>query len=168
MGSQAEQKASGVVEFADGMAKTGIVLSPSATTTRAVSPSAAAQAVTVNPTASLAVGNNAVDGSDSQEMVTVTAMTPTSFTAIFSKSHGANAQVDRPFEQDFIFPSPRVAILDNNLYSQYAMLALLYDWNAKGQQTLPVLIPQDMTPGAITVESMGQKSSKAQRLKPCA
>ena len=150
--AQAEKKASGVVEFSDGMAKTGIVLSPSATTTRAVSPSAAAQAVTVNSTASIAVGNDLMVGTgDSQEMVTVTAMTQTSFTAIFGKSHGANTPVSKPLEQDFMFPSPRVAILDNNLYSQYALVALLYDWNAKGQQTLPVLIPQDMTPGAITV-----------------
>jgi hypothetical protein len=63
-----------------------------------------------------------------------------------------------PLRQDFKFSSPRVAILDNNLYDQYAILAELYDWNAKGTQTFPVLIPQDMTPGSITVESLGTKS----------
>jgi hypothetical protein len=63
-----------------------------------------------------------------------------------------------PFEQDFMFPSPHLAILDSNLHYQYALVALLYDWNAKGQQTFPVLIPQDVTPGTISVESMGSKT----------
>jgi hypothetical protein len=157
--SQAETKASGVVEFADGTAKTGILIGAPITIKQAIVASPAAQSVTVNATANLAAGNNVqVDVGGAQEMVAVTAVTPTSFSAIFSKNHSANAQVIRPFEQDFIFPSPRVAVLDNNLYSQYALLAQLYDWNTKGRQTIPVLIPQDMTPGAISVESLGQKS----------
>ncbi len=53
------------------------------------------------------------------------------------------------------FPSPRIAVLDNNLYYQYAVLAQLYDWKAGGKQVFPVLIPQDMTPGSISVESIG-------------
>lgn len=60
-----------------------------------------------------------------------------------------------PFTQDFFFESPRVVILDNNLYHHYAILARLYDWKAKGAQTFPVLIPQDLTPGTITVELAG-------------
>jgi hypothetical protein len=156
--SQGERKASGVVEFADTTAKTGILIGAPVTITQAVSGGPGAQQVKANPTADLAVGNNVqVDVGDSQEMVTVAAVTPLSFSAIFSKNHSPNARVIRPFEQDFIFPSPRIAVLDNNLYSQYAALAQLYDWNAKGQQTIPVLIPQDMTPGAISVESLGQK-----------
>jgi hypothetical protein len=63
-----------------------------------------------------------------------------------------------PYQSDFTFPSPRVAILDNNLYYQYALVAQLYDWNSKGQQTFPVLIPQDVTPGSITVESLGPQT----------
>ncbi len=70
-----------------------------------------------------------------------------------------------PYEQDFVFPSPRVAILDNNLYSQYALLAQLYDWRAKGQQTFPVLIPQDLTPGTINVESLGVKNIEGSALE---
>jgi hypothetical protein len=66
-----------------------------------------------------------------------------------------------PYLQDFVFPSPRVAVLDNNLYSQYALLALLYNWNVKGQQIFPVLIPQDMTPGSVSVESLGAKTIEA-------
>jgi hypothetical protein len=64
----------------------------------------------------------------------------------------------QPVAQDFKFTSPHVAILDNNLYDQYAILARLYDWSAKGVQTFPVLIPQDSTPGTITVEWIGDKA----------
>jgi hypothetical protein len=60
-----------------------------------------------------------------------------------------------PYQADFLFGSPRVAVLDNNLYFQYTLVAQLYDWNAKGSQSFPVLIPQDITPGSITVESLG-------------
>jgi hypothetical protein len=60
-----------------------------------------------------------------------------------------------PLLQDFTFPSPRIAVLDNNLYYQYAVLAQLYDWKAGGKQVFPVLIPQDVTPGSILVESIG-------------
>ena len=61
----------------------------------------------------------------------------------------------KPFEQDMSFGSPMIAVLDNNLYYQYAVLAHLYDWSKGGAQTLPVLIPQELTPGSITVESAG-------------
>jgi hypothetical protein len=60
-----------------------------------------------------------------------------------------------PLLQDFTFTSPRIAVLDNNLYYQYAVLAQLYDWKAGGKQVFPVLIPQDMTPGSISVEAIG-------------
>jgi hypothetical protein len=64
-------------------------------------------------------------------------------------------QGSRPFEQDMSFGSPLIAVLDNNLYYQYAVLARVYDWSKGGAQTLPVLIPQELTPGSITVESAG-------------
>ena len=60
-----------------------------------------------------------------------------------------------PLRKDFKFASPRVAVLDNNLYYQYGVLARMYDWKAGGKQTFPVLIPQDMVPGSISVESLG-------------
>ncbi len=63
-----------------------------------------------------------------------------------------------PYQADFMFSSPRVAVLDNNLYYQYALVAQLYDWNAKGRQDFPVLIPQDVTPGNISVESLGPRT----------
>jgi len=64
----------------------------------------------------------------------------------------------RPFEQDMSFGTPLIAVLDNNLYHQYGVLARVYDWNKRGAQTLPVLIPQELTPGAIKVESTGAAS----------
>jgi hypothetical protein len=65
----------------------------------------------------------------------------------------------RPFEQDLSFNTPLIAVLDNNLYHQYAVLARIYDWSKRGAQTFPVLIPQDLTPGTVTVESTGSASS---------
>jgi hypothetical protein len=65
----------------------------------------------------------------------------------------------RPFEQDLSFGSPLIAVLDNNLYHQYAILARLYDWSKRGTQTFPVLIPQELTPGSIAVESTGSANS---------
>lgn len=59
------------------------------------------------------------------------------------------------FEQSLSFDNPRVAVLDNNLYHQYAVLARLYDWSKRGAQTFPVFIPQELMPGTITAESTG-------------
>jgi hypothetical protein len=64
----------------------------------------------------------------------------------------------QPVQRDFTFNSTRIAVLDNNLYEQYAILGRIYDWNAKGTQSFPVLIPQDATPGSIDLESLGTKS----------
>jgi hypothetical protein len=65
----------------------------------------------------------------------------------------------RPFEQTLSFNTPLVAVLDNNLYHQYGVLARVYDWSKRGAQTFPVLIPQELTPGTITVESVGSASA---------
>ncbi|HET8924258.1 MAG TPA: hypothetical protein VFN26_14810 [Candidatus Acidoferrum sp.] len=64
-----------------------------------------------------------------------------------------------PYDQTFSFGTPLVAVLDDNLYHQYAVLARIYDWSKRGAQTLPVLIPQELTPGSITVESTGSASA---------
>jgi hypothetical protein len=71
----------------------------------------------------------------------------------------------QPFTQQFTFPSPRIAVLDNNLNYQYAVLAKLYDWSKKGPQTFPVLVPQELTPGTATVESMGKQDSGGKSLE---
>jgi hypothetical protein len=63
----------------------------------------------------------------------------------------------RPFTQAFTFNSPQIAVLDNNLYYQYAVLARLYDRDKKGVQTFSVLVPQELTPGSVTVESLGEQ-----------
>lgn len=65
----------------------------------------------------------------------------------------------QPYEQEFTFNSPLVVVLDNNMYHQYAVLARIYDWAKGGAQTLPVLIPQEITPGSITAEATGSASS---------
>jgi hypothetical protein len=65
----------------------------------------------------------------------------------------------RPFQQDLSFNTPLIAVLDNNLYHQYAVLARIYDWSKGGVQTFPVIIPQALTPGSITVQSTGSASA---------
>ena len=60
-----------------------------------------------------------------------------------------------PVRKDFTFESKHVAVLDDNLYYQYAVLARMYDWKTGGKQTFPVVVPQAMVPGTILVESLG-------------
>jgi hypothetical protein len=67
----------------------------------------------------------------------------------------------RPFTQQFTFTSPQIAVLDNNLYYQYAVLARLYDRDKKGVQTFSVLVPQSLTPGSLTLESLGDQNSNS-------
>jgi hypothetical protein len=71
----------------------------------------------------------------------------------------------RPFSQDFTFNTPLVSVLDNNLYHQYELLARLYDRDAKGSQTFTVLVPQEMTPGSVTVDSLGKQDSGGKQLE---
>jgi hypothetical protein len=71
----------------------------------------------------------------------------------------------RPFAQDFTFNTPLVSVLDNNLYHQYELLARLYDRDAKGPQTFSVIVPQEMTPGSVTVDSMGKQDSGGKQLE---
>lgn len=70
----------------------------------------------------------------------------------------------RPYTQSFTFTSPLVIILDNNLYHHYIVLARLYDWSKGGAQTFPVLVPQELTPGTVTVDSLGQQDVDGRKL----
>ncbi len=85
--------------------------------------------------------------------------------------NGSTANVElrmegaRPYTQQFTFNSDRVVVLDNNLYDQYAILARLYDWDKKGAQTFSVIVPQEMTPGTVTVESLGKQDSGGTKLE---
>ena len=65
----------------------------------------------------------------------------------------------KPYEQELTFNSPLISVLDNNLYHHYAVLARIYDWSKRGAQSLPVLIPQEITPGTITAEATGSATS---------
>lgn len=68
----------------------------------------------------------------------------------------------QPFQQEMNFGTPKIAVLDNNLFHQYEVLACVYDWPAGGVQTFAVLIPQDVTPGSISVESTGPQKLEGQ------
>jgi hypothetical protein len=71
----------------------------------------------------------------------------------------------KPFTQQFTFAAPLVVVLDDNLYYQYTFLARLYDWDKKGEQTFSVLVPQEMTPGTVTVDSMGEQVLNGQKVQ---
>ena len=87
---------------------------------------------------------------------------------------GSTATIDlhiegrKPYTQQFTFNSPQVVILDDNLYYQYALLARLYDWNRKGTQTFTVLVPQELTPGSVTVESVETHDASGKKLEELA
>jgi hypothetical protein len=70
----------------------------------------------------------------------------------------------RPYTQQFTFNSDKIVVLDNNMYDQYGILARLYDWDKKGAQSFAVIVPQEMTPGTVTVESLG-KQDKLEELR---
>jgi hypothetical protein len=65
----------------------------------------------------------------------------------------------KPFTQTFTFNSPMVVVLDNNLYHQYVVLSHLYDWSKGGAQNFAVLVPQEMTPGTVTVDALPSSDS---------
>ena len=69
-----------------------------------------------------------------------------------------------PYTQELTFGSVPVAVLDNNLYDQYAVLAGLYDWSKKGVQSFSVLVPQELTPGTVSVESLGKQDSNGKQM----
>lgn len=69
-----------------------------------------------------------------------------------------------PAMEAYSFPAGHVVLLDNNVYSQYAILAQLYDWKQGGPQKFSVLIPQDQAPGTITVQSSGKRRIHGERL----
>jgi hypothetical protein len=71
----------------------------------------------------------------------------------------------KPYTQQFTFSTSPIAVLDNNLYHQYAILARLYDREKKGPQTFSVLVPQELTPGTITVDSLGTEEVGGKKLE---
>jgi hypothetical protein len=108
------------------------------------------------------------DGSPAQYDWTMQGAKRAAATIVFN---GASASIDlrvegtRPYTQQLRFSSPRVAVVDNNLYHQYEVLARLYDWNQKGSQTISVLVPQDLTPGTLTLESLGKQELDGKKLE---
>jgi hypothetical protein len=75
-----------------------------------------------------------------------------------------NVAHTNPYRQQLTFGSTPVAVLDNNLYDQYAVLAALYNWSKNGVQSFSVLVPQELTPGVVTVESLGKQDSNGKQM----
>src|SRR2546430_11974548 len=64
----------------------------------------------------------------------------------------------RPLQKDLTFHTPLLAVLDNKLYHQYAVLARIYDWSQRGVQTFSRLISQELAPGPGTLQTLGSAS----------
>ncbi len=69
----------------------------------------------------------------------------------------------KPVRQDYTFTAP-VIVLDDNLYHHYEILARVYNWQTRGAQEFAVLIPQEQSPGKVTVESLGPTNTGGARL----
>jgi hypothetical protein len=71
----------------------------------------------------------------------------------------------RPYTQQFTFNSPMIVVLDDNLYHQYEILAGFYDMEKKGPQTFAVLVPQELTPGNVVVETLGKQEVDGKKVE---
>ena len=61
-------------------------------------------------------------------------------------------------EQQFEFGADRVALLDNNVFHHFLLLAHFYDVEKGGPQTIRVFVPQSVQPGQVTMEAKGVKT----------
>jgi hypothetical protein len=57
----------------------------------------------------------------------------------------------------FYLPSERLAVLDTNLFHQYAVLIREYDITQGGAQLFNVFVPQEATPGTLRLEFLGNE-----------
>ena len=96
MKSDMYENVRGVAELmAQEIGQAGLVSLPAATLSAAVSANVAAQAVNVSSTASMFVNEQLlVDTSGNEELVTLTAVTGTAITGIFSKAHANGAALN--------------------------------------------------------------------------
>jgi hypothetical protein len=58
----------------------------------------------------------------------------------------------------FLLPADHLAVLDTNFFHQYALLLRLYDATQGGPQHFNVFVPQEATPGTISLELQGKES----------
>jgi len=70
-------------------------------------------------------------------------------TVHFPRDDGAEDQ------QVYNLGDGRVAVLDNNIFHHFLLLARFYDFAKGGPQVIPVFIPQSVQPGLVTVELQG-------------
>ena len=58
-------------------------------------------------------------------------------------------------QREFFFTSPDVVVLDNNVFHHFIFLLQHYDFAKGGRQPVHILIPQEVTPGIVYLESHG-------------
>lgn len=76
----------------------------------------------------------------------------------FSGSRGTISfprQDGKEEQQVYDFGTPRVVVLDNNIFHHYLFLPQLYDFERGGPQKIKVFVPQSVQPGEVIVELLG-------------
>jgi hypothetical protein len=66
---------------------------------------------------------------------------------------------------EYSFATPQVAILDNNVFHHFIFLLRHYDFAKAGPQQIPIFIPQDVTPGTITLADQGAETVQGKKLR---
>lgn len=66
---------------------------------------------------------------------------------------------------EYSFGTPQVTILDNNVFHHFIFLVRHYDFARSGSQPLAIFIPQDATPGTITVTDRGMENVQGKKLR---
>jgi hypothetical protein len=61
-------------------------------------------------------------------------------------------------KQIFILPADQLAVLDTNFFHHYAFLVMDYDVAKGGPQHFNVFVPQEATPGTISLELKGKEN----------
>jgi hypothetical protein len=65
-----------------------------------------------------------------------------------------------PEERLFFLPGDHLAVLDTNFFHHYAVLLRQYDAEHGGPQHFNVFVPQEATPGTISLELQGKESQQ--------
>ncbi len=68
-------------------------------------------------------------------------------------------------QREFVFETPDLVILDNNVFHHYLFLLRRYDFTRGGPQSVRILIPQEVLPALVTLEDRGEETQGESRLR---
>jgi len=68
-------------------------------------------------------------------------------------------------QREFLFETPDLVVLDNNVFHHYLFLLRRYDFSRGGPQPVRILIPQEVLPALVTLEDKGEETQAGSRLR---